>query len=722
MNPNKNHFQETSQPGGPAVVFDGGAFTISHLAQNPEGYSVQTVKQMRRTEGVDVGSVFDEEQTNQLREAMRDEVKFNGGESVAEARKKLRHAEDAHEPEDVLKTLQAEFDATRKSYVRKMAGKVGVRNIEETEEGVLNIGVKLVGYGLYKEFGDSKYSDEIHELSAPTGTAMAIVTSDNRLVIQKRAVAKQKLDTESLTFGNGIYPDVAGASVGGLLDATIDHPDRIKGTPDPVDTDSIRANILKESDEELGLALSDVSRLRVVGVAEDKIAIHNEFLIVTDTQLTANELKEKGVQASLDRNLGAADFEESVIDIEASPGAIKVLLTETECPLPPTHAALLVASGYAMVVDKEGVAAANEWKDDLQQKITENYRRIDERVAEFYRAHPEALKRVPERYWNKTVPSRNTQGYSPYYTPQEQGLPSIDDELVRTGLNPEKRKTVQEAFIFDVDGPLTDPHEHKVVHKELPSMVAEILDMGLPVGLNTGRGVNWAIDNFVELVKPHVKDPSSLSNLIVIGEMGGTWATFDKTGEAVHNKSRQLTMSQELKDSIEEFVEQDRYRDVVYFDGGRETMASVIMKSVGAKDDLSKAQAEEVYERVRLELEGQLQALIEASPDKGRIEIGQTAIATDFNSPYAGKDLGAARFEEWLEVKGLKPEHYYTFGDSQSDSKMAEYIAQLGKPGTFVFVGKQLVAPGVGYDVVNAAGYSGGTLRVLNRIIHRDLK
>lgn len=284
-------------------------------------------------------------------------------------------------------------------------------------------------------------------------------------------------------------------------------------------------------------------------------------------------------------------------------------------------------------------------------------------------------------------------------------MPTFEDEMVRTGLMPETRQVVDEAFLFDVDGPLTDPEAHQVTEPELLDIIAAKLDGGIPVGLNTGRATEWAMERFVRLLGLKLDDPASLTNLIVIGEMGGTWATFDREGNVLHNKSKQLTIPGDLKESVRKVVE-DAYAEVMFFDGDRESMCSIIMNEGG---NLA------TFDEKRQELAQIIEQLVAASPEAHRLKIGQTTIATDINVKYAGKGLGTERFQEWLEARHIKPKRYTTFGDSTSDIEMAEELDRNGEDVTFVFVGPNPISGSrkPGFKVIHRPGYSSATREFL---------
>ena len=288
---------------------------------------------------------------------------------------------------------------------------------------------------------------------------MIVRSSDGRLIIQHRAIEHQNLSKEKPTRGNAAYADIPGASSAGMLDATIESLDRDKGIPDPVDTEFVRNAILKETGEELGLGLENFERTVITGITHDKIKLHDELLWFAQSKLTAEQIRESSRTSNRNKNLGNADFEEKFVDVDGSPETIEKLLTEVKSPFPPTHSAALVAAGFSLVLKEQGVDAAKTWKAKVEGGVKENYRQMDEMVAEYYNKHPEALAQVPERFWGKNVPVRNLRGYSPAYAPEDQGLPGFEDEMTRTGLIPETRRSVETAYMFDIDGVLTDPAE-----------------------------------------------------------------------------------------------------------------------------------------------------------------------------------------------------------------------------------------------------------------------
>lgn len=712
-------------------AFDGGAFTISAFSPSTEGFQIRTRNVIGRTEGLADNRALDNDARARLKAAMKGEMAFNGAKKIVEAEKPLRDAqaqlkalqgsgadqEEIQALEDRIKELReahrGEIRNFRESpafesYKKKMPGKYGIRNVV-IDGNTVTVDAKVVSFPVYNQFARPEDSPELIDLSANAAGAMIVRSKDGRLVIQHRAVAKQRLTEEKLSRGNAVFVDQPGASAAGMLDASTQGENRQAGRPDPIDTGSVKGAILKEAGEELGLHDDDLRRVRIVGLAHDKIKIHDEFLLLADANLTAEQIRERSRTSNRNKNLGDADFEEKFIDIDGSADSISTLLTKVKCPLPPTHAAALVASGYSLVLQEQGKDAADAWKAQVEQGVKENYADIDRRVKAFYDQHPEALMQVPERFWGKEPPARKLHGYDPVYAPDEQGLPSFEEAMVEAGLMPETRKHVPEVLMFDVDGPLSDPQEKQIKYDELITILTDRLAAWEPVFLNTGRSTEWIMDRVTPRLRNHAKDPSVLKNLVIIGEKGGTWVTFNEQGEEQHGKSAAISVPDEVNQATKRLV-QEKYGDCMFFDATKQTMMSIEMQDGYDKNDFAERQKDLVND---------LNVLLTEKGLGGLYKVDPTTIATDVESPYVGKALGADRALQWLRDNNIRAGRFVTFGDSTSDLEMADELQRKGIPVEFVYVGEAQKladhqAAGKVKDpsiIRNIGDYSKGTLR-----------
>lgn len=534
---------------------------------------------------------------------------------------------------------------------------------------------------------------------------MILQTADNRLIIQHRGVSVQRLHEDKMSQGNYSYTDIPGASVAGVVDASISSAGRKPGTPDTIDTESVKDLIFKEAGEELGLAREDIDHVIIAGIAKDPVKPHDEFLMLGETNLTAEEVKATSRKSNRNKNLGDADFDEKFVDIESSPWAVEMMLTQIHCPLPSTHAAALLAAGYSLELQANGQEAAESWKQRVQTGLGENYQLMDEAVAAFYIAYSEMLDDIPERFWGKNAPDRNPNGYDPNYTPEEQGLPSFDNELIRVGLLPETRTFVPQAELYDVDGVLTDPVS-KVPDSHLLDDIAAKLHAGMPIGLNTGRATQWINEHVVPELKNRLNNDSLLNNLVVIGEKGGTWTYFDELGNMVDGRSKYLAVPNELVQKVTDVVTKD-FADTMFVDKDKTTMLTIeIANGLNNHEAFKAAQARLVARLMDILKETDLHDIYRVDP---------TTIATDIESPLVGKDLGAERFTQWLQDKGVVAERFITFGDSISDADMALELQRSGRDATFVYVGptEKLEGRKLPSNVVVYPGYNQGVAQYI---------
>jgi hydroxymethylpyrimidine pyrophosphatase-like HAD family hydrolase len=687
--------------------FDAGAFTISHFSDSPEGFDFATKESIGRTGALtdDEHLVLTDEQKTALGGAMKREQRFNNVTPVVEARTALREAREAGS--DDVDRLRDEYDQARGTYIGR-GKKIGLRAVELVGDNTLAADVQMVSFPVYNLLSGPESSPEVKKLSAAAGVAMVVETSDHRLVIQHRGVQKQRITESGLSRGNASYADIPGASVAGMIDASLSMDgDREPGTPDPVDTDFLKANILKEAGEELGVAPSDIEGLRIVGLAQDHLKPHDEVLFLGMLKLTAEELREASRKSNRNKNLAAADFEEKFFDIESSPRAIEMFLTEVKCPLPPTHAAAMLAAGYSLVVRESGPEAAHEWRQRMQEAVKANYDEMSDIVMHHYQQYPEVLTQTPERYWGREVPARDPNGYSPAYTPEEQGLPTLDDEMVRTGLSPETRRKAAKGYLFDVDGVITNPQEKKISDEAMFDEIIARLQAGEPVCFNTGRSTSWVEERVVGPMLEKLEDRSILQNLIVVGEKGGTWTTFGLEGEPRHDAVATISVPDELKDRVRGLID-EKYSDAMFFDESKETMLSVEMADGYDLAAFTALQADFVRD---------LQALLIETGTDTTYRIDPTTIATDVESPNVSKALGSDRFIEFLKARDVVVDSFEAFGDSGSDAAMADELARRGRTVEFVYVGNNpdSVNRRADYPMQQIAGFNDGTLAFLRR-------
>ena len=76
------------------------------------------------------------------------------------------------------------------------------------------------------------------------------------------------------------------------------------------------------------------------------------------------------------------------------------------------------------------------------------------------------------------------------------------------------------AYIFDVDGVLTNLVDREVVDESLINEIIKLLENKIPVGLITGRSIPWVRKNVLDILIEKIKHKMDLKRLMVIGEKG----------------------------------------------------------------------------------------------------------------------------------------------------------------------------------------------------------
>ncbi len=261
------------------------------------------------------------------------------------------------------------------------------------------------------------------------------------------------------------------------------------------------------------------------------------------------------------------------------------------------------------------------------------------------------------------------------------------------------------AYLFDVDGVLTDPVEKKITEPELLDYIFTFLSQGEPVALNTGRALEWVQEKVLTALFAKAKDKRIFTRFIVIGEKGETWIVWDEEGRAHQETTEGLVLPKNLQDKFSELIE-ERFSDAMFFDNTKTVMITAEMKD---NYDIQKFQA-----RKNKFIE-ELQSLLKSLGLENTYAIHKDDISVSIEHTHVGKALGAKRFLTFLKERDLKPEQFYCFGDTTTDFEMADELQKRGEDVTFVYTGdkERLGEIKKAYPIAFAEGYSQGTLAYL---------
>ena len=238
---------------------------------------------------------------------------------------------------------------------------------------------------------------------------------------------------------------------------------------------------------------------------------------------------------------------------------------------------------------------------------------------------------------------------------------------------------INTAWIFDVDGVITNPQEKRITESEILDEIIKRLENGEPVALNTGRSLVFIAERVITPLMKKLEDKKLLFNLFASGEKGGTWITFDENGQMKHHKDESISIAKSLQDKVRDIINSE-FSESMFFDETKETMISTEMKDGYPVEEYTKQQKG---------LNKKLQELVNQEGLAEKLKVDPTTIATDIENKRVGKGFAVKRVIEWLSSRGIKPQRYIAFGDSfASDIPMAEEIHSQGLPVEFVFVGK----------------------------------
>jgi hydroxymethylpyrimidine pyrophosphatase-like HAD family hydrolase len=234
------------------------------------------------------------------------------------------------------------------------------------------------------------------------------------------------------------------------------------------------------------------------------------------------------------------------------------------------------------------------------------------------------------------------------------------------------------AWFFDVDGVLTNPEAKRVIQPEIFNELVKRLEIGEPVGLNSGRSLDFIITEILDPLETKLKDRCLFKNIFTVGELGAVWVSYDDDGVRSISQNVGLNLPNDIQNQIREILNQPPFSNIMFYDESKRTMVTVELKS-------NKTIAE--FTVPQKNLVSTLQALLKKYHLEKYFRVSPTRIAIDVEYVNVGKALGARKLVELITKKGIEPQIYICFGDTTTDYEMFEELIRLGKKSRFVFVG-----------------------------------
>lgn len=230
-------------------------------------------------------------------------------------------------------------------------------------------------------------------------------------------------------------------------------------------------------------------------------------------------------------------------------------------------------------------------------------------------------------------------------------------------------KTVDIAWIFDVDGVITNIEKEEITEPLILDYLVQILEKGEPVALNTGRGLDWVESTVLNPLKAKISNQEILQNLFVVAESGGIQAIFNEDGSIDPQIDDSLKMPTVLDQKVRDLLQEKYSQSMRYED--KKTMITTKIKEGTSVEEFNKDQQE---------ITKDLQKFIDSYGFTDKFKVDVSTIGTNIMHKTTGKDKGAELILEWISKRKIKPQRFIAFGDSIPDIPMAEKINEAGHP------------------------------------------
>lgn len=236
------------------------------------------------------------------------------------------------------------------------------------------------------------------------------------------------------------------------------------------------------------------------------------------------------------------------------------------------------------------------------------------------------------------------------------------------------KKIINRAWLFDVDGVITDPQAKQVINPRVIEVISARIKKGEPTSLVTGRSIDWLEERVLHFFEQNAKD--YLQNFFVSAEKGGVWGSYDTENNLRIEVDENLIVPEPARSEIAKVV--DKFPDVLFYDSPKKTMESI---------EVIDGVAVEKFKEIQPQADRMILEILKKHHLEKEFRVDSVRISTDIENIKAGKNLGARRFLDWLNQKNITPKKFYAFGDSVSDAEMAQELYDQGLDVTFVFAG-----------------------------------
>jgi HAD superfamily hydrolase (TIGR01484 family) len=243
-----------------------------------------------------------------------------------------------------------------------------------------------------------------------------------------------------------------------------------------------------------------------------------------------------------------------------------------------------------------------------------------------------------------------------------------------------ERQRPNRAYLFDIDGVLTDPKNPPHIGTETLDELYKRMRSDI-VGFNTGQSLAFIVKELLDPLEAKVQDRRELHQVVAIGEKGAAWITYDQEGNRIEHIDDRFSLPEDFRHELQELASREPYTQVMFYDEAKKTMASVQIRYSTLRTDVNK------YTEQQKSFVDKVRTLLTRHHLDEQFIVDPTRTCVDIESKHVGKAAGTRTFVELLKERGIEPEEFVCFGDSNSDYDMLKELERLGKQVTFVFVG-----------------------------------
>lgn len=257
----------------------------------------------------------------------------------------------------------------------------------------------------------------------------------------------------------------------------------------------------------------------------------------------------------------------------------------------------------------------------------------------------------------------------------------MSDGIPGEGRIERQGETPRHAYLFDVDGVLTNPQTKRIEEPALLQEIIKRLARNEPVCLNTGRSIAF-MENILTQIEPQL-EPRARKNLFTAAEKGAASIVYDDSGSRITRVDESMRIPEQIQEEARALAASAPYTETMFYDETKQTMVSIELKD----PQHLKERSFEDFKKAQVQLVQGLRRIVERHGLQHSLRVVPARIATDVENIRAGKSLGARAFVAYLKERNIAPRTFVSFGDDVQDLDMHEELRALGKDSQFVFVG-----------------------------------